>query len=168
MILKRRLFAFFVSPGILILLVLLLPELKAQQAVLSASNDATGTSGTVSYSVGQIAYNTNTGTEGFLIEGVQQPFEYQYHIGIDEITNETITCILYPNPAGSFIRLNIQRKDIKNLGYQVYNMNGFLLESEKIERPEVTISLENFTPAAYTLTVSENNHAVKSYTFIRK
>ncbi len=142
--------------------------IRAQQTVLTASNDATGTTGSVSYSIGQVAYNFNTATDGFIIEGVQQPFEIQFHIGIDEVNGTTPGCTLYPNPAGSYTNLKIDRNEIKNLSYQLYNMNGFLLENMKIESPETAIRMGDLAPASYCLTVSENDKALQTFIIIKK
>lgn len=48
--------------------------LYGQQAVLGGGGEATGSGGTVSYSIGQIAY-TSKGAGGTVSEGVQQAFE---------------------------------------------------------------------------------------------
>jgi hypothetical protein len=157
-----------VRVSVLFLFVIWLSELQAQQAVLNANNDVTGSAGTVSYSVGQVAYICNTGTNGFIIEGVQQPFEIQFHEGIEDPDGMSLECILYPNPASSYINLKIERQDIKNLSYQLYNMNGFLLQTEKIESHEVSIRMEDFAAATYSLTVSENNRALRSFIIIKK
>ena len=46
-----------------------------QQAVVPAGGNATGSSGNVSFTVGQVAYNTNDNANYSVAEGVQQPFE---------------------------------------------------------------------------------------------
>lgn len=46
----------------------------AQQATLSAGGDATGAGGSVSFSVGQVAYQHVSDVGGSVNEGVQQPF----------------------------------------------------------------------------------------------
>jgi hypothetical protein len=45
--------------------------LYSQNSTLSSGGQATGTGGSVSYSVGQIAYSSLSGTNGSLIQGVQ-------------------------------------------------------------------------------------------------
>jgi hypothetical protein len=42
-----------------------------------AGGEATGSGGSVSYSVGQVVYTTNTGINGSVAQGVQQPYEFQ-------------------------------------------------------------------------------------------
>jgi hypothetical protein len=154
--------------GTLFLPMILVLGLQAQQAVLSASNETSGSTGTVSYSVGQVAYILNAGTGGFLIQGVQQPFEYQFHIGIEETTMAPLKCFIYPNPASNYTKLKIERQELKNFSYQLYNMNGFLLQNMKIVSQEVSISVEDLAPASYNLTVSENERPLQSFIIIKR
>ena len=49
-------------------------ELSAQENTVASGGKATGSGGTVSYSVGQVVYTTNAGTNGSLSQGVQQPY----------------------------------------------------------------------------------------------
>ena len=53
-----------------VLLLLSIGALQAQEAVLSAGGNATGNGGSVSYSIGQVAY-TASGTNGTVTQGVQ-------------------------------------------------------------------------------------------------
>jgi hypothetical protein len=50
---------------------------SAQTATVSAGGNAIGTGGSVSYSVGQIAYTNNSNSNGSVAQGVQYPYEIQ-------------------------------------------------------------------------------------------
>jgi len=63
--------------------------LQAQVAIPASGGNATGTGGTVSYSVGQVFYTINTGTTGFIVQGVQQPFEISHPAGKTQIISFT-------------------------------------------------------------------------------
>ena len=73
--------------------------LDAQNTIPSSGGNASGSGGTVSYSIGQIVYTTNTGTNGTVAQGTQQPFEISVVTGIEEALNITLQCSVYPNPA---------------------------------------------------------------------
>ncbi|NLF43456.1 MAG: T9SS C-terminal target domain-containing protein, partial [Bacteroidales bacterium] len=49
--------------------------LSAQNSINTSGGNASSTDGNMSYSVGQVFYNTSQGTNGSIIEGVQQPYE---------------------------------------------------------------------------------------------
>ncbi|MGC8754863.1 MAG: hypothetical protein ACP5QJ_07625, partial [Thermosulfidibacteraceae bacterium] len=67
-----------------LLLGLGLTGLQAQESVNATGGNASGNGGTVAYSVGQVVYTTNTGTNGSVAQGVQQPFEISVVSGIEE------------------------------------------------------------------------------------
>ena len=59
----------------------------AQESANVSGGEATGSGGTVSYTIGQVAYTNHTGTNGNINQGVQQPYEI-YLVGINiEILN---------------------------------------------------------------------------------
>ncbi len=61
----------------LVFLLLGLGGIHAQESVAATGGEATGISGTASYSVGQVFYTTHTTTAGSVSQGVQHPFEFQ-------------------------------------------------------------------------------------------
>jgi len=150
------------------LLGMALSGLQAQQTILSANSNATGSGGAVTYSVGQVAFITKTGVSGTITEGVQQPYEILYMTGIEEEKGIDLECILYPNPASGYVKLKIENHEIKNLNYQLYNIDGLLLQNLKIENKETTIPLDELGKATYFLKVTENNKTMKTFQIIKK
>lgn len=141
-------------------------QLGAQEATLSSGGNAVGSGGSTSYSVGQVVFIRTDGSNGSALHGVQQPYEIFTIIGIDESVNSVIACNVYPNPASEFLILKLDEKIIKNAGkfqYQLFDMNGKILDSGKILKPETEISMQTFTPASYVLRVIEKNKKIKSF-----
>lgn len=66
----------------IIILAMALTELKAQEAIPASGGNATGSGGSVSYSVGQVEYSSNTGSGGSVAAGVQQPYEISVVTGL--------------------------------------------------------------------------------------
>ena len=82
-------------------LLLGLGGLHAQESSTAAGGDATGIGGSSSYTVGQVVYTTNTGTNGSLAQGVHQPYEISTTLGINE-TTINLELSLYPNPTTNY------------------------------------------------------------------
>jgi hypothetical protein len=78
---------------------------QAQESVNASGGDATGTSGTVAYSVGQVVYTSNTGSTGSVAQGVQQSYEI-FMVGIKE-TELNISLSVFPNPTSDNLTLQI-------------------------------------------------------------
>ncbi len=49
----------------------------------------------------------------------------------------------------------------------LYDINGKLLESKKIETNETTFSLENFVPSTYFLKIIQNNKEIKTFKIVK-
>ena len=81
----------------------------AQSAVSSAGYEATG-DGTVSATIGQVAYLTATGDGGSIAQGVQQTFEITTETGIEitEINAGCICCTLKGDFEAALRKLNEQ------------------------------------------------------------
>ena len=142
--------------------------LQAQDNTLSASGNATGTEGTVSYSVGQIAYVSKTGTSGMISEGLQQPYEILIPIGIEDDKGINLECILFPNPANWHVMLKIENQDIDNLSFQLYNMNGIQLQNMKIGSKETLIMMDGLEKSTYFLIITKNGKPLKTFQIIKK
>lgn len=50
-------------------------QLNAQSGIVAVGGDVSASSGSLSYSVGQIDYEVVSNSNGTLIQGLQQPFE---------------------------------------------------------------------------------------------
>ncbi|MFA4853257.1 MAG: T9SS type A sorting domain-containing protein [Thermoplasmata archaeon] len=162
----------------LLLLGLGLTGLQSQEAIPATGGEASGSGGTVNYSVGQVFYTTNTGTNGSVAQGVQQPFEISVVTGLEEAKGITLQCSAYPNPTTDFLTLKVENYDTENLSYQLFDISGKLLQNKKAEGNGTTISMENLVPATYFLKVyavgrndrtgvTDNNKEVKTFKIIK-
>jgi hypothetical protein len=140
---------------------------NAQQALSTAGGEATGTGGTVSYTIGQTNYITVTGTSGVVMQGVQQPFEILVITGIEEAKGISPEISVYPNPTSGFLRLKVANINLERLSYHLYDINGNLLVSNEIVGKETIIQTGNLAPAAYYLRISDNQREVKTFKIIK-
>ena len=150
-----------------LLLGLGLTGLQAQNAVPATGGNASGSGGTVAYSVGQVVYTTNTGTNGSVAQGVQQPFEISVVTGIEEAKGINLSVLAYPNPTTDYLTLEVKDFELSTLHFQLYNMSGKLLESKKITGNQTSIVMSNLVPATYFVKVTESNKEVKTFKIIK-
>lgn len=136
-----------------LLLGLGLTGVQAQTSVNATGGDASGGGGSVSYSVGQVVYTTHTGTSGSVAEGVQQPYEISVVTGLEEAQSINLSVTAYPNPTTDYLTLRIDEFEISNLSFQLYDMNGKLLQNEKITGNQTSIVMSNLLPATYFVKV---------------
>ena len=142
-------------------------QAQAQEAVATAGGDASGTNGNVSYTVGQVVYTTNTGTTGSVAQGVQQPFEIQTVLGAENF-NINLQLAVYPNPTTNWLQLEVRNTDFANLSYQLFDLNGKMILTEKITAETSSIQMERLPAAIFLLKVVNNNKEVKTFKIIKK
>jgi hypothetical protein len=140
----------------ILLLMLGLTGLQAQEAIPATGGEASGSGGRASYSVGQMVYTTNTGSNGSAAQGVQQPYEISVITGIEEAKGINLSVSAYPNPTNDFLTLKVDAStalSIHSLSYQLFDLQGNLLETKKITGNETSIVMSNLVPAIYFLKV---------------
>jgi len=138
----------------------------AQSTNTTTGGNASGSGGSVGYSVGQVTYRTHTGTNGSVAEGVQQPYEISVVTAIEEAKGINLSVTAYPNPTADYLTLSINEFVISNLSYQLYDMNGQLLQNEKITGNQTSIVMSNLVPASYFVKVIKGNNEVKTFKII--
>jgi hypothetical protein len=142
--------------------------LQAQATNPASGGNAIGTGGSVSYSVGQVVYTINTGTNGTVSQGVQQPYEISVLTAIKNTEGISLEYKVYPNPTRGLITLIIKPFDHVNLRVRLYDLNGILLQDKKVESEETPISIENLSSAVYFLKVIKNNQEVKVFKIVKR
>jgi len=151
-----------------LLLGLGLTGLQAQTSINATGGNASGSGGSSSYSVGQVAYQTHTGTNGSVAQGVQQPFEISVVTAIEEAKGINLSVSAYPNPTTDYLTLEVKEYELSNLHFQLYDMSGKLLQNEKITGNQTSIVMSNLVPATYFVKVIQDNKEVKTFKIIKK
>ena len=153
-----------------LLLGLGLTGLQAQESINATGGNTSGSGGSASYSVGQVVYTTNTGTNGSVAEGVQQAFEISVLTGLEEAKGINLSVTAYPNPTTDYLTLEVDASTMhstQSMMYQLYDMQGKLLQSEKITGNETSIVMSNLVPATYFVKVVQGNKEVKTFKIIK-
>jgi hypothetical protein len=115
---------------------------QAQESVNGSGGVATGSGGTVAYSVGQVVYTTNASASGTVSQGVQQAYEI-FTLGIKE-TELNISLSVFPNPTADNLTLQISDYNNENFSYQLYDMQGKLLNNGQVTAQQTLINTLSF------------------------
>jgi hypothetical protein len=138
-----------------------------QSTIPTSGGNATGSGGSVSYTVGQILYNTNSGTTGTVSQGVQQPYEISVVTTIRNTEEIILECLVFPNPTRGEIKLVVKTKEFENLRFQLYDLNGIRIQDKEIEGEETEILIDRLLPSTYILKVLSGNKEIKTFKIIK-
>ena len=142
-------------------------SLQAQESVNAAGGDATGSGGTIAYSLGHVHYTTNTGDNGSVAQGVQHTYDVSA-VGVKE-AELNIFLTAFPNPTIENLTLQISDYNKEKLSYQLYDMQGRSLINGQIVAQQTQINTSSLPPATYFIdVVSHKNKIVQSFKVIKK
>lgn len=153
---------------LLVILLFTMVSSFAQEAILPAGGDGSGSGGSVAFSVGQILYTSSGGVSDELIHGVQQPYEISVIIGLEKFKDIGLTLSTYPNPVTDLLILKVESLIWKDLNYQVYNSEGKILFSDNLLNTETNIDMSALAPGMYLLRVCMEKDPVKTFKIIKK
>jgi hypothetical protein len=141
---------------------------NGQQTIPASGGNASGSAGSVSYSIGQTLFNTITGSNGTIAQGVQQPYEISVVTAIGYTDDVTLQCSVYPNPTTGLLKLLVESDSYENMSFRLYDISGMLLQDKIINNHETEISLKNLNSTIYFLKVVKNNQEIKVFKIIKK
>ena len=143
-------------------------SLQAQEAILATGGEASG-GGSASYTLGQVVYTMQTGTNGNSVaQGVQQPYEISVVSGIKETEGINLEYSVYPNPTTNYLILEIEDDVQTQYIASLYDVNGKLLKSKNITADKTKITTNDLAPATYFLKITDNEKIIKSFKIIKK
>lgn len=139
---------------------------NAQESVNSSGGNATGSGGTVSYSIGQVIYTANIGGSGSVAQGVQHAYEI-LTVGINE-TALKLSLNAFPNPMADNLTLQIIDYNNEKMSYQLLDMHGKQLSIGEIIAHQTLINTASLPSATYFINVvNQENKKVQSFKIIK-
>ena len=147
-------------------LLLLSFSVTGQESITASGQNATGTGGSVSYSVGQLVYTTNSSTSnGSVAQGVQQPYEISV-LGIENPAIQLLMTIS-PNPTTDFVTLKIDNYEFDSLTYQLYDLTEKQFLTGQATATETQISTGHLPSAIYFLKVTDKDKTLKTFKILK-
>jgi hypothetical protein len=153
------------SGSLLVLFIILSIGAIAQASIVSAGGYSIGSGGSLSYSLGQVVYSTSSTSTGSVTEGVQQPYEILV-MSINEKTNKVFVEI-FPNPTSDMLILRVVDENYSTLKYQLYDIEGKIINSNQASAKETYIDMKNYNPAIYIIQVYDNNLPIQTFKILK-
>ena len=100
-------------------------------------------------------------------QGVQQAYEISVATEINNTKSISLQYSAFPNPTSSFIKLRTEEINTDKLSYQLYDINGKLIEDKILNNLETIIDMGQLEPATYFLKVIRNLSVMKSFKIIK-
>lgn len=140
---------------------------KAQNNAVASGATASGTTGSATYTVGQIFFVTNSSTTGTALQGLQQPFEITT-LNTTEIPEIQLIASVYPNPTTQQITLSVKNYDLTDLKFTLYDVLGKVIRTDLVLQEETPIDLSDQQAGLYFLKINNTTSELKTFKIIKK
>lgn len=141
------------------------------ETIVPSGNNANGTSGNVTYSIGQVFYTYIGESESVynVAQGIQHQ-EKDQTVEPPEVEVPKTEIFIFPNPTTDYV--NLRMNGLESLSgmrhYKLYDIQGRLLKQSEIEGTEIQISLSNLSSSLYILTIFIENQKLKTFKILKK
>jgi hypothetical protein len=145
-----------------------LGAVHAQASVLPAGGDASGSGGSVAFSIGQVVYTTHSSGNGQMAQGVQHAYEI-FSLGENELDGSPFSLSAFPNPAQGTLTLHWSEpsKDQKWM-CELLDTQGKLIDHAVLEGTTHQFHLESYPTGTYFIyVINQENHLVHTFKIIK-
>lgn len=138
---------------------------QLQNIAATSGGNYTGSTYSISYTLGEPVIRTLTSTNLMVTQGFHQP--RLIVTALNEIMDLSVIIKAYPNPATDFVHLETSGNLSPGSTFQLYSMNGSLIEERKIDGLLTEISFETLISSTYILKVIQRSQTIKIFKIIK-
>lgn len=151
---------------LLILFLISVREVNAQNSVNSGGGTALSSMGFVGFSVGQPFFVSQISATGAVYPGVQQGYEISTEDGLDLYPSVSVKA--YPNPVTDYLVLSFSSFDLYGVKVILTDSKGVFLRLSEIVEAESRIDMSSLSAGVYFLKVLKDNRVLKTFKILKK
>ena len=136
-----------------------------QSSVNVSGGSVSNTSGSISYSIGQVAYQSVSNTSGSVSQGVQHAFEIST-LSLNE-NKFNFTLNAFPNPTTENLNLRVGNYKQEKLAYKLIDLEGKVISEASMLSEETTIDMKQLPVATYFVEVHNEGKKVQTFKIIK-
>lgn len=136
-----------------------------QTSVNAAGGDVSNATGSVSYSIGQVAYQSVSNSSGSVSQGVQQAYVITTLDVVENALNLSLSA--FPNPTQENLHLRVGNFNQEQLSYKLIDTEGKLLNQGEILTQETDLDMRQYAVATYFVEVHHAGKKVQTFKIIK-
>jgi hypothetical protein len=136
------------------------------QTSMNASGGGTSNaSGSISYSIGQVAFQSTSNASGSLSQGVQQAFEIS-NLSLEENPLH-LSLMAYPNPTQELLNLCVGNYSQEKLSYKLIDLEGKVIAEAAIHSETTSIDMKLLPVSIYFVQVQNDAKNIQVFKIIK-
>jgi hypothetical protein len=137
----------------------------SQQSMNASGGTISNASGSVSYSIGQVAYQSTSNASGSVSQGVQQAYQISTLSLEENALNLSLNA--YPNPTQDLLNLRAGNYNQEKLAYKLLDFQGKVISEALMLSEETTIDMKQLPIATYFVEVHNEGKKVQTFKIIK-
>lgn len=146
-------------------LVLLSNFAYAQQILSSSGETGQNSSGSISYTLGELVITTQTNGTNAITQGFHQTQIIVTEVL--ELSDPGFAISVFPNPTNDFVTLKIEKGETRNMTFILFDAQGKFLLQEIVTDTEQQVSFEQLNPGSYFIKVVKDRTDIKTLKIVK-
>ena len=136
-----------------------------QTSINASGGSVSNGNGSISYSIGQVVYQSNSNASGSVSQGVQQAFEIAT-LSLEENTfNFSLSA--YPNPTQAYLNLRVGNYKQEKLSFSLFDLQGKTVANGAIQAQETSLDMNQLPVSSYFLEINHDGKKVQTFKIIK-
>ena len=137
---------------------LMLHSINAQSNIVAGGGDANSSTGSVSYSIGQIDFKYSSSADYSVSEGVQQTYSFDTAMSIDGVQHD-FQLSIWPNPSADEMNIEFTTNYELPLSLTVTDVKGAVIASQSVTQGQYSFDVNTWAAGTYYVDLN-NGEAV--------
>jgi|WetSurSiteA1Bulk_404760.scaffolds.fasta_scaffold01956_4 hypothetical protein len=135
------------------------------QAIATAGGNGQNSEVAVAWILGEPFVATFSAGNSVLTQGFLQPTLVVTAISGLEGLSESINA--YPNPSQDVLIIQMDNNELKDMQYMFFDLNGRLLEKNRLIKTHTAIDMTNYPAGVYLLKITQPDKILKTFEIIK-
>jgi hypothetical protein len=136
-----------------------------QTSINSSGGNTSTDNGSISYTLGQLTYQSASNLSGSFGQGVQQTYNIST-LNLDE-QEFNFKLSVYPNPTQDNLYLSIENYHDEQFTYLVLDIEAKVIKEAKVQSKEYILEMQQLPNATYYVDVHHSGKKVQSFKIIK-
>ena len=138
----------------LIVACLMLNSVNAQSNIVAGGGDANSSTGSVSYSIGQIDFQYSSSADYSVSEGVQQTYSFDTALSIDDVKYD-FQLSIWPNPSADEMNIEYTTSYELPLSLTVTDVKGAVVASQSVTQGQYSFNVNTWAAGTYYVNLND-------------
>jgi len=139
---------------------------NAQHVISSSGSTLKNSTGSLSFTVGELVIDTKNAGATTITQGFHQT--KLTITAMNNLRKQNFSISAFPNPTNDFVNLKIEKGEIRDVEFTLFDLQGKVLSNRKIESTNTEVSFSGYNSGNYLLKVIQNGKEIQTLKIVKE